>query len=130
MYKKVLIVISIFTMCATSYALGYATGGSNMGYYYPSFSSYISYDPTYEELGRYVDEGKEYVDNCNNDSRTKNGFPFCGDGFVIDTIPIFYSIIKSRRHTANMTTGTGTIKGILPAVVTTLPQAGYVYSIA
>lgn len=54
MYKKVLIVISIFTMCATSYALGYATGGSNMGYYYPSFSSYISYDPTYEELGRYV----------------------------------------------------------------------------
>lgn len=39
-----------------------------------------------------------------NDSRTKNGFPFCGDGFVIDTIPIFYSIIKSRRHTANMTT--------------------------
>lgn len=67
MYKRVLIVISIFTMCATSYALGYATGGSNMGYYYPSFSSYISYDPTYEELGRYVDEGKEYVDNCNAD---------------------------------------------------------------
>lgn len=27
-----------------------------------------------------------------NDSRTKNGFPFCGDGFVIDIIPIFYSI--------------------------------------
>nr|DAZ13017.1 MAG TPA: hypothetical protein [Caudoviricetes sp.] len=29
-----------------------------------------------------------------------------------------------------MTTGTGTIKGILPAVVTTLPQAGYAYIIA
>nr|DAF05601.1 MAG TPA: hypothetical protein [Caudoviricetes sp.] len=65
-----------------------------------------------------------------NDSRTKNGFPFCGDGFVTDTIPIFYSIIKSRRHTANMTTGTGTIEGILPAIVTTLPQAGYAYIIA
>nr|DAD94690.1 MAG TPA: hypothetical protein [Siphoviridae sp. ctsMn4] len=30
----------------------------------------------------------------------------------------------------HMTTGTGTIKGILPAVVTTLPQAGYAYIIA
>nr|DAJ03395.1 MAG TPA: hypothetical protein [Caudoviricetes sp.] len=29
-----------------------------------------------------------------------------------------------------MTTGTGTIKGILPAVVTTLPQADYAYIIA
>lgn len=67
MYKKVLIAVSIFMMCATSYALGHATGGSNMNYYYPSFSGYISYSPTYEELGRYIDEGNEYVDNCNAD---------------------------------------------------------------
>lgn len=67
MYKKILILSAIIAMCVTSYALGYAYGGSNMNYYYPSFSSYISYNPTYEEIGRYVDEGKEYVDNCNAD---------------------------------------------------------------
>ena len=58
----------ISSLC--SFAVGYSYGWSNMGGYYPSFSSYLGYNPTREEVGRYVDEAEEYVKACDNDIET------------------------------------------------------------
>lgn len=65
--KKIALATMALSLCCVSYALGYATGGSNMGYYYPSFSGFISYNPTNEEMGRYIDEAKTYISNCDAD---------------------------------------------------------------
>lgn len=67
MKAKILLALAVIMLCSLSYSLGYGYGSSNMGYYYPSFSGYLSYSPSAEELGRYIDEAKEYVDNCNAD---------------------------------------------------------------
>lgn len=67
MKTKILFALAVLALCSFSYSLGYGYGSSNMGYYYPSFSGYLSYNPSAEELGRYIDEAKEYVDNCNAD---------------------------------------------------------------
>ena len=59
----------------------------------------------------------------------KTGFRFAG--MVSLWIPsLFLFNYKIPPPYGHMTTGTGTIEGILPAVVTTLPQAGYAYIIA
>lgn len=67
MKAKILLILIVAVLCSFSYSLGYGYGSSNMGYYYPSFDGYLSYDPSAEELGRYIDEAKEYVNNCNAD---------------------------------------------------------------
>lgn len=67
MLKKIMIAAGILAACSVSYAFGFATGGSNMGYMYPSFSAVPPYDASAESMGRYIDEAKEYVDNCNSD---------------------------------------------------------------
>ena len=67
MKAKILLILIVAVLCSFSYSLGYGYGSSNMGYYYPSFVGYLSYDPSAEELGRYIDEAKEYVNNCNAD---------------------------------------------------------------
>lgn len=69
MIKKIGLAAAVLALCGASYALGYSGGGSNIGYYYPSFSSYLSYDPGRAELERYLDEAREYVDSCNADIR-------------------------------------------------------------
>lgn len=63
--KKILI------SCAIALLPLFPASASNMGYYYPSFSGYLSsYDPTAEEIGRYIDEYEEYVRGCREDIET------------------------------------------------------------
>lgn len=62
--KKILI------SCAVALLSVFPASVSNMGYYYPSFSGYLSYDPTAEEIGRYIDEYEEYVRGCQEDIET------------------------------------------------------------
>lgn len=64
--KKILLCFIVAFMCLTSAALGYY-GGSNMSYYYPSFRSYISFNPSYEEAQRYVEDAKRYIKACDSD---------------------------------------------------------------
>ena len=66
MKAKIVIAAAFLSAISISYAAGFYYGGSNMSYY-PSFSGYISSYSSAEEVGRYVDEGKKYVENCNND---------------------------------------------------------------
>ena len=65
-----------------------------------------------------------------NDSRTKNGFPFCGDGFVTDTVPIFYQYKIPPPYRKYDDGNRNDIVYHSGIVVTTLPQAGYAYIIA
>lgn len=63
--KKILI------SCAIALLSVFPASASNMGYYYPSFSGYLSsYDPSAEEVGRYIDEYEEYVRGCREDIET------------------------------------------------------------
>lgn len=63
--KKILI------SCAIALLSVFPASASNMGYYYPSFSGYLSsYDPSAEEVGRYIDEYEEYVRGCQEDIET------------------------------------------------------------
>lgn len=50
-----------------SFTVGYSYGWSNMGGYYPTFPSFLSLDPTREEVLRYVEEAKEYIESCDRD---------------------------------------------------------------
>ena len=59
MKNKIVFVFITLILFVFPNSFGYAYGGSNMGYYYPSFSRYLSYDPSAEELGRYIDEVKQ-----------------------------------------------------------------------
>lgn len=68
MYKKIAISAAILALCSTSAALGYVYGGSNLGYSgYPAFDEYLSYNPSKYEVEQYVDEAREYVENCDYD---------------------------------------------------------------
>ena len=60
------IVLGIISSCF-SFVVGYSYGWSNIGGYYPPFTSYIGYNPTREELGRYLDEAQEYIESCDRD---------------------------------------------------------------
>lgn len=59
----------ILILCSSifSFTIGYSYGWSNMGAYYPSFSSFLSLDPTREEVLLYVEEAKEYIESCDHD---------------------------------------------------------------
>lgn len=65
MNRKIILTAAFMAFIGISPALGYY-GGSNMGYY-PSFSGYIYSYSSAEEVGRYVDDAKEYIEKCNND---------------------------------------------------------------
>lgn len=68
MIKKILIPAAVIAACTASPALAYVFGGSNLGAFgYPQYSGYLSYDPDYNEMRRYLDDVQEYVENCNND---------------------------------------------------------------
>ena len=67
MKKIALIVALTFIASFCSFAIGYSYGYSNMGGYYPTFSSYVGIYSTREEVGRYVDEAEEYIKACDYD---------------------------------------------------------------
>ena len=67
MKKIVLAVAAAFISSCCSFAVGYSYGYSNMGGYYPPFSSYVGIYSTREEVGRYVDEAEEYIKACDYD---------------------------------------------------------------
>lgn len=67
MKKFNLIVALTFISSCCSFAVGYSYGFSNIGGYYPAFDSYLSINPTREEVGRYVDEAQEYIEACDRD---------------------------------------------------------------
>ena len=67
MKRIIAITLSAITLSSLSMAIGYAWGyGSNMSWTYPSFRS-APYMPTEYEIEQYINDGKEYVNNCNND---------------------------------------------------------------
>lgn len=63
---KTVLLTALITMAASS-AFAYVPYGSNMGYYYPAYSGYLSYSPTNEEVGEYLDDVEQYVKNCDAD---------------------------------------------------------------
>ena len=66
--KKILLIIFVTLMWVSSVAFAFVVGGSNLSPLgYPQFDEYISYNPTREEVSRYVEAAKEYVENCNYD---------------------------------------------------------------
>lgn len=68
MLKKILISAAVIAACSASPAMAYVFGGSNLGVFgYPKYSGYLSYDPDYNEMQRYLDDVKKYVENCNYD---------------------------------------------------------------
>ncbi len=67
--KKRISMITIAILWVCSVATAYYAG-SNMGGFYPEFNTIFPINPTYEEVGRYIDEGKAYVNACNNDIQT------------------------------------------------------------
>lgn len=68
MLKKILISAAVIAACTASPSIAYVFGGSNLGAFgYPEFSGYLSYDPDYNEMQRYLDDVKKYVENCNYD---------------------------------------------------------------
>lgn len=64
--KKTLLSLLVIFLCLTSAALGYY-GGSNMGYHYPNFSSYVPYNASYDQVKRYSEEGERYIKACDSD---------------------------------------------------------------
>lgn len=64
--KKRITILTIAILWICSVATAYYAG-SNMGGMYPEFNAIFPYNPTYEEVGRYIDEGKAYVNACNQD---------------------------------------------------------------
>lgn len=66
--KKLLpiIALTLISSCS-SFVVGYSYGWSNIGGYYPTFPSFLSIDPTREEVLRYVEEAKEYIEACDRD---------------------------------------------------------------
>lgn len=66
--KKIALVVALTLISSCgSFAVGYSYGYSNMGGYYPPFSSYVGIYSTREEVGRYVDEAEEYIKACDYD---------------------------------------------------------------
>lgn len=73
MQKKLVIGTVLLTLWSASVACAYVMGGSNLGGLgYPEFDQYISYDPSREEVERYVEDAKQYVENCNYDMQRVN----------------------------------------------------------
>lgn len=68
--KKTLTMTIISVLWISSVAFAYYSGHSNIGSYYPSFNGYLPFDATYEEVGRYIDEGQAYINACDNDIKT------------------------------------------------------------
>lgn len=68
MIKKILVPTAILFSVLSFPSMAYVFGGSNLGVFgYPEFSGYLSYDPDYNEMQRYLDDVKKYVENCNYD---------------------------------------------------------------
>lgn len=66
--KKIFIIVLIASLWCSSVAFAFVIGGSNLGIMgYPEFNFYLPYDPSRNDIARYVEEAKEYVENCNND---------------------------------------------------------------
>ncbi|SFA76475.1 hypothetical protein [Selenomonas ruminantium] len=67
MKRNIAILLAAIFISGLSMAVGYAWGyGSNMSWSYPSFRS-APYMPSKYEIEQYIRDGKDYVDNCNND---------------------------------------------------------------
>lgn len=64
--KKLALMVFLGILWASSVVYAFYRG-SNMGYYYSTFSGYLPYDPSYEQLRNYVQQGNEYVEACNAD---------------------------------------------------------------
>lgn len=68
MMKRIFVIFIIVSLWCSSVAFAFVIGGSNLGIMgYPEFNSYLSYDPTRYEIEQYIDDAKEYVENCNYD---------------------------------------------------------------
>lgn len=68
MIKKILVPTAILFSVLSFPSMAYVYGGSNLSIMgYPSFSGYVSYEPSYDEMQRYLSDVKEYVENCDND---------------------------------------------------------------
>ena len=66
--KKGLVVFILSLFWCTSVAFAYVIGGSNLGFGgYPEFKDFISFNPSRLDVEIYVNNAKEYVENCNND---------------------------------------------------------------
>jgi hypothetical protein len=61
----------IILFCLFAFAVvGFAYfGSSNLMGMYPSFNGYVSYNPSRQEVERYIRAGQEYVEKANNDIR-------------------------------------------------------------